>query len=99
MISVVYKWTLWPGEGTLLVPPGAKVLSAKPQSPDIVLYTASRDTVANETIRTLVIPTGMPWQVDLDAWEFVDTVDLDGLFFHVFVGRRDGEYLASTAVV
>ena len=84
-MGYVLKWELAPGQASLLLPPGARALSAKPQfGGSVVLYTLSDTMDASRQVGTIAVPTGTCFLLPLD-YEFVDTVDLNGLFFHVFV--------------
>ena len=89
---VIYKYVVKPQWVTpLKIPAGSKVLSAKEQNGNVVLYVAHNKGYAlNVTLNVYTIGTGHDNNFDINNLHFVDTVKLRGgdLMFHIFAERE-----------
>jgi hypothetical protein len=72
---------------TVQLPIGSKILSAKTQGEDIVLY-ALVDTkeIQKEVISVRIFGTGHPVDISTESWHYLDTVLHHGdmLVWHIF---------------
>lgn len=88
---IIYKYNLGLNFGMQArgIPKHARFLSVGLQGDNIVLWALVDKTLPQEPVMVLMAPTGQDWSDTSMAYtEFIGTVQVGGIVYHVFIKRE-----------